>query len=60
MRLPRQRCPVCRADVAVRAGGELREHPDHRHEMYGVAGAVRRGEVPMCPASGKRPSTGGA
>lgn len=55
-KLPRARCPVCRGEVALRTGGFLREHPDHRHEMYGVAGAVRRGEVPMCPASGRKPA----
>jgi hypothetical protein len=52
-RLPRQECPVCHADVAVRRGGELREHPDHRHPKYGAAGAVRKGEVPKCPGSGR-------
>lgn len=50
--LPRLTCPVCVASVAVRRGGELREHPDHRHELYGVPGAVRDGRVPMCVASG--------
>lgn len=54
--LPRRPCPVCRADVAVRRGGELREHLDRRHHMHGVAGAMRRGEVPLCPGSGSRPS----
>ena len=48
--LPRANCPVCHADVALRAGGELREHRDHRDPMYGVAGAY----VPLCGASGNR------
>lgn len=26
MKLPRGQCPVCRQDVAVRRGGEIREH----------------------------------
>ena len=50
--LPRATCPVCRASVAVRSNGELREHPDHRHELYSVPGAVRDGRVPKCSASG--------
>jgi hypothetical protein len=52
--LPRGTCPVCKAEVAVRRGGQLREHPDHRHPKYGAAGAVRAGEVPVCPGSGQR------
>jgi hypothetical protein len=55
MPLPRATCPVCRADVALRKTGELREHPDHRHELYSVPGAVRDGRVPSCEASGRRP-----
>jgi hypothetical protein len=51
--LPRGVCPVCKAEVAVRRGGQLREHPDHRHPKYGVAGAVRAGEVPVCAGSGR-------
>lgn len=48
--LPRAQCPVCHGQVAVRRGGQLREHQDHRHELYGVGrGAV----VPKCPGSGK-------
>jgi hypothetical protein len=46
--LPRAECPVCHGDVALRAGGQLREHRDHRDPMYGVGG----GHVPLCPASG--------
>ncbi len=53
--LPRAECPVCYGDVAVRRTGELREHPDHRHEMYSVPGAVRDGIVPNCPMSGQKP-----
>jgi hypothetical protein len=52
-RLPRTQCPVCGGQVAVRSGGELREHPDHRHPLYGVGGAVREGRVPKCPGSGQ-------
>lgn len=52
---PRATCPACHANVAVRRGGELREHPDHRHEMYSVPGAVRDGTVPVCPAAGRKP-----
>lgn len=50
--LPRLRCPVCHGNIALRNGGKLREHPDHRHEFYGVPGAVREGKVPKCLASG--------
>ena len=53
--LPRAACPACRASVALRADGALRQHPDHRHDMYSVPGAVRDGTVPACPASGSRP-----
>jgi hypothetical protein len=48
--LPRAECPVCHGDIALRSGGELREHQDHRHELYGVGRGVH---VPNCPASGK-------
>lgn len=51
--LPRARCPICHGDVALRKGDVLREHPDHRHHMYGVAGAVREGSVPNCHGSGQ-------
>lgn len=51
--LPRATCPVCRASVALRRGGELREHPDHTHHMYSVPGAVRDGTVPTCAGSGQ-------
>jgi hypothetical protein len=50
--LPRGTCPACGADVALRRDGIVREHPDHRHPMYGVAGAVRDGQVPVCEGSG--------
>lgn len=50
--LARATCPVCRAEVATRQRGLLRSHPDHRHEMYGVPGAVREGKVPICEGSG--------
>jgi len=49
MKLPRGNCPVCGADVALRAGGEMREHPDHRHHLYGTG---RNDEVPKCSGSG--------
>lgn len=54
---PRKRaaCPACLADVSLRRHGELREHPDHRHEMYGVPGAVQDGTIPVCPAAGHKP-----
>ncbi len=52
-KLPRARCPICRGDIALRNGNMLREHPDHRHHMYGVAGAVRAGLVPLCDGSGQ-------
>lgn len=51
--LPRAECPVCHGDVALRKGGELREHPDHRHELYGTG---RGEEVPKCPGSGLAPA----
>jgi hypothetical protein len=53
--LPRAECPECHGDVALRKGGELREHPDHRHDLYSVPGAVRDGKVPGCPWSGRKP-----
>lgn len=53
MKLPRATCPVCRGDVALRRGSLLREHPDHRHEMYAVPNAVRDGLVPKCEGSGR-------
>lgn len=56
--LPRAECPACHADVATRKDGELREHPDHRHDLYGVPGAVHDGRVPQCPMSGRRPEDG--
>lgn len=52
MALPRGTCPVCRADVALRKDNKLREHPDQRHHMYSVPGAVRDGTVPVCTGSG--------
>jgi hypothetical protein len=36
----------------MRRGGLLRQHPDHRHEMYSVPGAVHDGLVPWCAGSG--------
>jgi hypothetical protein len=51
--LPRAICPVCHGSVALRRGGELREHQDHRHELYGVG---RGAAVPSCPGSGRRPA----
>ncbi len=48
--LPRATCPVCGGDIALRRGGLLREHPDHRHSLYGTG---RGDEVPKCPSSGK-------
>ncbi len=52
MKLPRAECPVCHASVATRRRGELHEHHDHRHALYGVPGACHDGRVPYCPASG--------
>lgn len=43
-RLPRGRCPECGRDVALRRGGELREH------------TVRGRGTPMCAASGFTPA----
>lgn len=57
--LPRATCPTCHGDVALRrpirhdGGPVLREHSDHRHELYSVPGAVRDGRVPKCPGSGR-------
>lgn len=50
--LPRAECPACHARVALRRNGTFREHPDHRHPMYSVGGAVRDGTVPPCEMSG--------
>lgn len=55
--LPRGTCPVCNGDVALRKGDLLREHPDHRHSLYGTS---RGGEVPKCPASGEPLNWAGA
>lgn len=41
--LPRGTCPTCSADVALRTGGQLREH---RADHGDVAVS------PLCPASG--------
>lgn len=51
---PRAECPTCGAEVAL-IRGTLRRHPDHRHELYGVPGAVRdrKVQVPDCPDSGR-------
>jgi len=57
--LSRAICAVCHGDVALRNGGVLREHPDHRHELYGVPGAVRAGYVPTCAASGLQVAASG-
>lgn len=49
LRLPRGRCPSCGRDVALRKGGELREH------------GVREGRnAPVCVSSGQRPAIEGA
>lgn len=50
--LPRGRCPVCRADIALRKGGELREHRDQTHELYGTG---QSDQVPICAGSGRQP-----
>lgn len=50
--LPRGKCPVCRADVALRKGGVLREHPDHRHELYATG---QNDRVPTCEGSARPP-----
>lgn len=52
----RATCPACGGDVSLRKPGVLREHFDHSHSMYGVPGACRRGEVPVCQASLLRPA----
>lgn len=48
-KLPRCKCHVCGAEVAIRKHGELREHQDHRDPLYGVG---RGAHVPICPGSG--------
>lgn len=48
--LPRGLCPECRAEVALRKGGWVREHKDRRHELYGTG---RNDEVPTCQGSGR-------
>lgn len=40
-KLPRAFCPTCSREVAVRTGGQLREHRDHGGDL--------------CPASGMTP-----
>lgn len=55
MRKPRAICSTCRAEVVLRKDGTYVEHRDRRHAMHGVAGAVREGKVPVCPASGQKP-----
>jgi hypothetical protein len=47
-RLPRGRCPVCRADVALRKGGLVRQHkaPDDERD-------VPRDEFGWCAGSGR-------
>lgn len=51
--LPRATCHVCRASVAVRVSGKLREHRDHLHPMFGAPGR-RADEVPLCEGSGQQ------
>lgn len=53
--LPRGRCTACRGDVAIRSNGDVREHKDKRHALYGTG---RNDEVPTCPGTGKKPETG--
>lgn len=50
--LPRATCPVCGGDVALRVGGELREHRDAREVARARAGAV--GSPSLCRGSGLR------
>lgn len=52
-RLARGACTVCGADVALRKGGQVREHRDHRHELYGTG---RAAEVPVCAGAGRQPA----
>lgn len=49
--LPRGRCPVCGADVALRKGSLVREHKDQRHPLYKTG---RNNEVPTCAGSGEK------
>lgn len=49
--LPRGKCPVCRATVALRKGGLLREHKDQRHELYATG---QNDRVPVCPGAGQQ------
>ena len=49
MRAPTpRRLPICGGNVALRSGGELREHLDHRHHLRHRA----RGRSAGCQASG--------
>lgn len=46
--LPRTTCPICKRNVAVRKGGELREHRDNRLSGFKTP--------PVCPGSGRVPN----
>jgi hypothetical protein len=48
--LPRGKCAVCGADVALRKGGEVREHKDVRHELWGTG---QTDKVPVCEGAGQ-------
>lgn len=52
MKLPRAKCPTCGGVVAVRKAGELREHFQKNHAMFGT-GTAKQGTVPICAGSGK-------
>lgn len=54
--LPRGTCRACGRDVAIRNGGEVREHARAGKYMWsGIVGAPRGIGSSVCPGSGKTP-----
>jgi competence CoiA-like predicted nuclease len=53
--LPRGRCPVCGADVALRKGGKVREHYVYRAQADQDL-TVPMGRMRVCEGSGKVPA----
>ncbi len=53
--LPRGRCPVCDQDVALRKGGQLREHYVYRPQAEQDP-TTPLGRVRTCEGSGGRPA----
>lgn len=53
--LPRGECPVCHQDVALRNGGQLREHYVYRLQAEQDV-TTHMGRMRVCEGSGRRVS----